>query len=107
MGAVVSGTRELDSQRMFHFNLASGTTYNFSTDWEGAATSPDIDVYACSDSTVANFGSACFEDGGAGATGSKPQATGPFAYPAGDHWFVVEIFGGGSSGNITVTISRP
>jgi hypothetical protein len=90
---------------MFHFT--GGATYNFSTDWVGAATAPDIDVYACSDSTVANFGTACFEDGGNGATSSKPQATGVHAYPAGDHWFVVEVYGGGSSSNITVTISRP
>ena len=92
---------------MFRFTLAAPTTYNFSTDWEGGATSPDIDVYACSDSTVANFGSACFEDGGAGATSSKPQATGAFTFPAGDHWFVVEIFGGGTTKNIVTTISRP
>lgn len=92
---------------MFRFTLADTASYNFSVNWEGGALTPDIDVYACSDSTVANFGSACFEDGGAGATGSKPQATGAHTYPAGDHWFVVEDYDNSSSTvNITVTISR-
>jgi len=92
---------------MFHFSLADTATYSFSVDWQGGASSPDIDVYACSDSTVANFGAACFEDGGGGATGAKPQEINSFTFPAGEHWFVIEIFGGGSSDNIIVTMTRP
>jgi len=92
---------------MFKFVLAAPTTINFTTDWEGTAANPDVDIYACADSTVANFGTACFEDGGAGATGSKPQATGNHVYPAGPHWFVIEIYDGTPSPNYNVTISRP
>lgn len=92
----------------FRFTLADTATYIFSTDWQGAALAPDIDIYVCSDSTVANFGTACFEDGGAGATASKPQATSLHKYPAGDHWFVIEAYDNNpASANITTTISRP
>jgi hypothetical protein len=92
---------------MFKFTLAAPATLNFTTAWAGTASAPDIDIYACSDSTVANFGTACFEDGGAGATGSLPQTTGNHAYPAGTHWFVIEIFGGGTTASITTTITAP
>jgi hypothetical protein len=92
---------------IFKFTLASTTTLNFTTDWEGGATSPDVDVYACSDSTLANFGTACFEDGGAGATSSKPQTTGPHAYPAGTHYFVIENYAGSASKNLRTTIAQP
>lgn len=92
---------------IFHLTLADTATYSFSVDWQGGASSPDIDIYACSDSTIANFGSACFEDGGGGATGAKPQEINSYQFPAGNHWFVIEIFGGGSSDNIAVTITRP
>jgi hypothetical protein len=93
---------------MFHFSLPDTATYNFTVSWEGSALAPDVDVYSCADSTVANFGAACFEDGGAGATGSLPQSTGDFQYPAGDHWFVVEVYDNSTpTVNITVTITRP
>jgi hypothetical protein len=92
---------------MFKFTLAATTTLNFTTDWEGTAAAPDIDIYACADSTVANFGAACFEDGGGGATASKPQATGNYAYAAGTHYFVIETYDGAASKNLYTTISRP
>ncbi len=93
---------------MFKFTLADTATYNFSTAWEGAALSPDIDIYACADSTVANFGTACFEDGGAGATNVLPQVTGNHKYTAGNHWFVIEVFDNSSpTKNISTTIARP
>lgn len=94
---------------MFRMVLPDTATYSFSVDWEGGASSPDIDVYACSDSTVsaASFNASCFEDGGGGATGAKPQEINSYQFPAGDHWFVIEVYGGGSSSNIFVTITRP
>jgi hypothetical protein len=92
---------------MFKFTLADTATFNFRTDWEGEAAAPDVDIYACSDSTVANFGSACFEDGGNGATGAKPQATGAFQYSAGTHYFVIETYDGPPSKNMRTTIIRP
>jgi hypothetical protein len=104
---VVLGFGSTGPCMMFKFVLAAPTTLNFTTDWEGTAAAPDVDIYACADSTIANFGSACFEDGGAGATGSKPQATGNHAYAAGTYWFVIEIYDGAPSPNYNVTISRP
>ncbi len=92
---------------LFHFTLAAPTTLSFTVDWVGAATNPDLDIYACSDSTAANFGTACFEDGGNGATASKPQSTGDFMYPVGTHYFVIEQFAGTKSKNVFVTITRP
>jgi hypothetical protein len=92
---------------MFKFTLGAPTTLNFTTDWTGTSSAPDIDIYSCSDSTLANFGAACFEDGGGGATGAKPQATGNFAYPAGTHYFVIETYAGPASRNLYTTISRP
>lgn len=92
---------------MFKFTLADTATYNFATDWEGTAAAPDIDIFACSDSTLANFGAACFEDGGGGATGAKPQATGNHRYTAGTHYFVIENYDGAASKNLFTTISRP
>lgn len=106
---VVLGFGSTGPCMMFRMSLADTATYSFSVDWQGGASSPDIDIYACSDSTVsvASFNSACFEDGGGGATGAKPQEINSYQFPAGDHWFVIEIFGGGSSDNIAVTITRP
>jgi hypothetical protein len=103
---------------MFKFTLAAATTLNFTTDWEGkpdssvtppipAAANPDVDIYACADSTLANFGTACFEDGGLGATALKPQATGNHTYGAGTHYFVIENYDRGPSKNHYTTISRP
>jgi len=91
---------------MFRVDLADTATVAFTTDWDGT-TATDIDVYVCADSTTANFGTACFEDGGAGATGAKPQTTGPTnTLSAGTHWFVVEVYAG-TTANAYVTIHRP
>jgi len=92
---------------MFKFTLADTATYKFTTDWEGTAAAPDIDIYVCGDSTVANFGASCFEDGGNGATGAKPQATVNFKYAAGTHYFVIENYDGAVSKNLRTTIARP
>jgi hypothetical protein len=93
---------------MFRFTLADTATLKFTTSWEGGAVAPDVDIYACADSTVANFGTACFEDGGSGATGALPQSTGNHTYAAGDHWFVIEVFDNSSpTKNISTIIARP
>ena len=94
---------------MFKFTLADTATFNFATDWVGTASAPDVDIYACADSivSVAAFNANCFEDGGAGATGSKPQATGAYKYSAGTHYFVIENYDGTPSRNLYTTISRP
>jgi hypothetical protein len=92
---------------MFKFTLADTATYKFTTDWEGTATAPDVDIYVCSDSTVANFGTACFEDGGGGATSAKPQAAANHKYTVGTHYFVIENYDGAPSKNYRTTISRP
>jgi len=92
---------------MFRFDLAAAANVSFSTDWDGTAAT-DIDVYVCADSVVsaAAFNANCFEDGGAGATGAKPQTTGPGnAYGAGAHWFVIELYAG-TTANTYVTIRR-
>ena len=92
---------------MFKFTLAAPALVKFTTSWEGTAAAPDIDIYVCADSAVANFGTDCFEDGGLGATGSLPQSTGPNnTLAAGTHWFVIEVYGGGTSRNITTTIEQ-
>lgn len=87
------------------FVLAAPATLNFTVTWAGTATNPDIDIYACSGATA---DSACdFEDGGAGATGSRPQSTGNFTYPAGTHYLIIERFGGAAVMGITqLTIAR-
>ena len=83
---------------MFKFTLADSTKLNILSTWEGDSLHPDFNVYVCSDSTVANFGTACFEEGGAGVTGKKPEKTGVFKYPGGTHWLVVDIFSGLAAG---------
>lgn len=92
---------------MFKFTLGATTTLNFTTDWEGTAAAPDVDVYVCADSVVANLANDCFVDGGSGATGAKPQTTGNDAYTAGTYWFVVEVYDGSGPRNAYVTIARP
>ena len=91
---------------MFKYTLAAPTTLNFLADWEGAAGDPDVDIYVCADTVVANLVNTCFVDGGSGATGVKPQTTGNDAYPAGTYWFVVEVYFG-SLRNSYITITRP
>jgi hypothetical protein len=91
---------------MFKFTVAATTTLNFNVDWEGTATAPDVDVYVCADTVVANLANDCFVDGGSGATAAKPQTTGNDAYAAGTYWLVVEVFDG-TLRNSFVTITRP
>jgi hypothetical protein len=91
----------------FRFNVPASATYNFTIDWEGTAGAPDVDIYHCSDSTVANFGTACFVTGGSGATGAKPQSTGNDVYTATTYWFVIEIFDGAGPRNAYLSIARP
>lgn len=91
---------------MFKFTVAATTTLNFTADWEGTAAAPDVDVYVCADTVVANLANDCFVDGGSGATGAKPQTTGNDAYAAGTYWFVVEVYDG-TLRNSYITISRP
>jgi hypothetical protein len=89
---------------LLKFTLAAPTTLSFTVNWIGGATSPDIDIYTCSAATAAT---ACdFEDGGNGATGSKPQSTGLHAFPAGSHYVVIEDFSGGAVANYTFSIAR-
>lgn len=92
---------------MFRFNLAAAANVSFTTDWDGTAAT-DIDVYVCADSVAdsTSFDANCFEDGGGGATGAKPQATGPAnAFGAGSHWLVIEVYAG-TTANTYVTIRR-
>ena len=94
---------------MFRFDLADTATVRFTVDWDGTVAT-DVDVYVCADTTVAGFGANCFEDGGAGATGAKPQTTGGAPanskFAAGAHWFVIELYAG-TTANTYVTIRRP
>jgi hypothetical protein len=92
---------------MFRFDVAATTTYTFTIDWEGAALAPDVDIYHCNDSTVANLGTACFITGASGATAAKPQTTNADAYAPGTYWFVVEIYDGTGPRNAYVSIARP
>jgi hypothetical protein len=92
---------------MFRYTLAATTTLNFTTDWEGTAADPDVDIYVCADSVVANLANDCFVDGGSGATGAKPQTTGDDAYAAGTYWLVLEVYDGNGPRNAYVTIRRP
>jgi hypothetical protein len=57
--------------------------------------------------SAAAFNNNCFEDGGAGATNLKPQATANHKYTAGTHYFVIENYAGATSRNLYTTISRP
>ena len=92
---------------MFRFDVADTMTVRFRTDWDGTTTT-DIDVYVCADSVVsaASFNANCFEDGGGGATGAKPQTTSSAQFTAGPHWFVIELYGGPTPANNYVTILR-
>ncbi len=92
---------------MFRFDLAAAATLNFNTDWEGTAADPDVDIYLCADTVVANLANDCFVDGGSGATGAKPQTTGNDAYPAGTYWLVLEVYAGTGPRNAYVNLVRP
>ena len=92
---------------MFQFTLGAATTLAFNTDWEGTAADPDVDIYVCADTVVANLANDCFVDGGSGATGAKPQTTGNDAYAAGTYWLVLEVYAGTGPRNAYVNIVRP
>jgi hypothetical protein len=92
---------------MFRYTVGAPTALNFTTDWEGTAAAPDVDIYVCADTVVANLANDCFVDGGSGATGAKPQTTGNDTYPAGTYWLVVEVYDGAGPRNAYVTITRP
>ncbi len=82
--------------------VATGTdSLSFSVDWEGAALAPDMDIYSCGSAGV----SACFEDNGSGATGSKPQVF-RLKPTAGTHYYVIEVYGGSPPANIYTTITK-
>lgn len=84
---------------IYRFDLAADTDLDFGMDWDGGA---DMDFYVCPDNVPGN----CFEDGGGGATGAHPEATGA-TFTAGTHYLVIERYAGASPTNITVTITRP
>jgi hypothetical protein len=87
---------------IYQFTVAAPTDLTFSTDWApGTALAPDVDIYSCDDTGIPG----CFEDGGGGATGSKPQEF-TFTFPAGTHYFVVEIYSGSGARNIITTITQ-
>ncbi|HEX9394477.1 MAG TPA: hypothetical protein VF923_07490 [Gemmatimonadales bacterium] len=85
--------------------VANGTdSLRFQADWDGPATSAggtDIDVYSCGTAGV----SACFEDGGAGATSAKPEKF-VLKPTAGTHYLLIELFATPATANIYVTITK-
>lgn len=82
-------------------------------DWD---TDGDIDAYACR--APVTDGSTCnFEGGGSAASGRQPEylrnllvsgvrTPTPFKYPPGDHYIVIELFGGDKPANVYFTIYR-
>jgi len=87
---------------------ANGTdSLKFTTNWTpptvATATTDvsDIDTYSCGAAGV----SACFEEGGAGATAKTPESF-TFKPAAGVHYFVLEQFAAGENPNIVVTITK-
>ena len=92
---------------LFRFDVTDTLSVRFRADWDGTA-STDIDIYMCADSvvSVASFNANCFEDGGGGATGAKPQTTSANQFTAGPHWVVIELFGGPSPRTNYITILR-
>ena len=84
---------------------ANGTdSLQFTTSWTPSTTPADvsdIDTYSCGAAGV----SACFEDGGAGATAKTPESF-SFTPTAGVHYFVLEQYSAGEDPNIVVTIKK-
>jgi hypothetical protein len=112
----------------FKFVLGATTTLNVTLDWEGTSTNPDMNIRVCSDSTPANWGTACHADKQAGATDStstctqtrlglscgphevakRPESTGNQSYLAGTYWLVITKHSGAAKArNIYLTVSRP
>ena len=85
---------------------ANGTdSLQFTTNWSPPTVLPadnsDIDTYSCGSAGV----SACFEDGGAGATAKTPEKF-SFKPTAGTHYFVIEQYSSGENPTVTVTIKK-
>jgi hypothetical protein len=100
------GTAQLGLGRCTIFKYtANGTdSLKFTTNWTPATTAADvsdIDTYSCGAAGV----SACFEDGGAGATAKTPESF-SFKPAAGVHYFVLEQYSAGEDPNIVVTITK-
>jgi len=100
------GTAALGLGRCTFFKYtANGTdSLQFTTNWTPATTAADvsdIDTYSCGAAGV----SACFEDGGAGATAKTPESF-SFTPTAGVHYFVLEQYSAGEDPNIVVTIKK-
>ena len=89
----------------------------FRVDWPDDAT--DVDVYVCHGTLPIDPAAPgiCFESGGTGASGRKPEylrmplvnnvrTPTAFKYPPGTHWFVIELFDVPVPDNIYVTIYR-
>jgi hypothetical protein len=112
----------------FKFVLGATTTLSVTLDWEGTSTNPDMNIRVCSDSTPANWGTACHADKQAGATDStstctqtrlglscgphevakRPESTGNQSYLAGTYWLVITKHSGAAKArNIYLTVSRP
>jgi hypothetical protein len=100
---------------IYKFTVAGPDSLNllFRVDWD---TDGDIDAYVCRAPNA--DGSSCnFEGGGSAASGRQPEylrslvvsgvrTPTPFKYPPGDHYFVIELFGGAKPANVYWTIYR-
>jgi hypothetical protein len=100
---------------IYKFTVAGPDSLNllFRVDWD---TDGDIDAYVCRAPNA--DGSSCnFEGGGSAASGRQPEylrnllvsgvrTPTPFKYPPGDHYFVLELFGGAKPANVYWTIYR-
>jgi hypothetical protein len=100
---------------IYKFTVAGPDSLNllFRVDWD---TDGDIDAYVCT--APITDGSTCsFTGGASAASGRQPEylrnllvsgvrTPTPFKYPPGDHFFVIELFGGAKPGNVYWTISR-
>ena len=86
---------------IYRFDVTAPTALRFSTDWNSTA---DVDIYSCDATGLPG----CFESGGSGATGTaKPENLAAFTYPAGTHYFVVELWSGAPPTNLYLTVTRP
>jgi len=96
---------------IFKFVVAAPTALSFSTNWEGAALAPDIDIYVCpspqaAPADLATCGGAAV-GGFGGATGAKPQVIGTTTFAAGTYFLVVEDYDNSTATkNITTTVTH-
>ncbi len=89
---------------IFKYTATGTDSLKFTVSWTPATTPADvsdIDFYSCGSAGVA----ACFEDGGAGATGKTPESFN-FKPAAGVHYLVIEQYSAGEDPNILVTITK-